>query len=200
MVRPRQISDDEILQAACAVFLQHGPGASTVLIAERCGVSQAAIFKRFGTKEELMVEALRPPTEPPFIALLNQGPDERPLDVQLVEAGLAISATMDIIVPRMMCLKSSGFDIEQHFRALETPPPLLAHQALVAFLDRATRNGLLREDVDRNCLAAALLGAMHIRAFHHHMKIPNPAFRDTEHYVRRVIEQLWRGVAPVEAP
>ena len=46
-MRPRQFSDDELLQTARRCFLEHGPGVSTGLIAEELGVSQAALFKRF---------------------------------------------------------------------------------------------------------------------------------------------------------
>ena len=64
MGRPRTVSDDVILEAARAVFLEQGPGASTQSIADRLSVSQAALFKRFGTKRDLMIAALMPPVPP----------------------------------------------------------------------------------------------------------------------------------------
>ncbi len=53
MGRPRTVSDEVILEAARSVFLEHGPSASTQAIADRLSLSQAALFKRFGTKHVL---------------------------------------------------------------------------------------------------------------------------------------------------
>ena len=85
MARPSLHSDDELLDVARDTFLEHGPGVSTQVIAERAGVSQATLFKRFGSKDALLVRALRPPEHPPFIALLEAGPDKRPFAEQLLE-------------------------------------------------------------------------------------------------------------------
>ena len=72
--RPRQISDEEILEGACACFLEHGPGVSTQVIADRLGISQPALFKRFNTKEELMISALLPPMNLPALQWLKKPP------------------------------------------------------------------------------------------------------------------------------
>ena len=65
MVRPRLFSDAEILQVARRCFLEHGPAVSTTVIASEVGLSQAALFKRFGTKQNLMLLAL------PLMALMG---------------------------------------------------------------------------------------------------------------------------------
>src|SRR3712207_4659504 len=54
MARPRTISDDDIRQAARAVFVEHGASAPVSLIAERLGVTHAALFGRAGTKDQLL--------------------------------------------------------------------------------------------------------------------------------------------------
>lgn len=51
MARPRSITDEEIHAVAREVFVEHGPVAPVSLIAERLGVSHAALFGRVGTKE-----------------------------------------------------------------------------------------------------------------------------------------------------
>jgi AcrR family transcriptional regulator len=53
MARPVTISDDQILEAARAVFTEKGPRATTAEIAERAGVSEGILFKRFGSKAGL---------------------------------------------------------------------------------------------------------------------------------------------------
>lgn len=53
MARPVSISDEQILDAARAVFTEKGPRATTAEIAERAGVSEGILFKRFGSKAGL---------------------------------------------------------------------------------------------------------------------------------------------------
>jgi AcrR family transcriptional regulator len=53
MARPVTISDEQILDAARAVFTEKGPRATTAEIAERAGVSEGILFKRFGSKAGL---------------------------------------------------------------------------------------------------------------------------------------------------
>ena len=44
MARPRSITDDEIKEAARDVFVEHGPSAPVKLVAQKLGVSHAALF------------------------------------------------------------------------------------------------------------------------------------------------------------
>lgn len=53
MARPVTISDEQILEAARALFTEKGPRATTAEIAERAGVSEGILFKRFGSKAGL---------------------------------------------------------------------------------------------------------------------------------------------------
>jgi AcrR family transcriptional regulator len=61
MGRPRTRSNEQLLDAARAVFLEHGVFGSTKEIARRAGVSEAALFKRFSTKAQLFIAAMAPP-------------------------------------------------------------------------------------------------------------------------------------------
>mgnify|MGYP001134528590 CR=1 FL=1 len=58
MARPTSIDDDQILTAARAVFLEHGIRGTTLEVAQRAGVSEGSIFKRWKTKEELFHAAM----------------------------------------------------------------------------------------------------------------------------------------------
>ena len=53
MARTARITEERILEAAREVFLAEGFGAQTAKIAQRAGVSEGSIFKRFATKEAL---------------------------------------------------------------------------------------------------------------------------------------------------
>ncbi|MBU6161784.1 MAG: TetR family transcriptional regulator, partial [Myxococcales bacterium] len=59
MARKAVIRDDEILLAAREVFLESGPTATTAEVARRAGVSEGTLFKRYVTKKELIIAAMK---------------------------------------------------------------------------------------------------------------------------------------------
>lgn len=62
MGRPKTIEDAELLDVARRVFRQHGHTATTQHVAKAAGVSEAMLYKRFKTKDELFFAALNQPT------------------------------------------------------------------------------------------------------------------------------------------
>lgn len=64
MGRHKTISDADVLTIARGVFLRHGHTATTRQVAEAVGVSEAVLYQRFGSKDELF-----------FAALHSGGPD-----------------------------------------------------------------------------------------------------------------------------
>jgi AcrR family transcriptional regulator len=58
MGRPKTIEDRELLAVARKVFRQHGHTATTRDVALAAGVSQAVLYQRFKTKDELFLAAL----------------------------------------------------------------------------------------------------------------------------------------------
>ena len=65
MARPKQIDDDALLAAARAVFLERGAGATTAELAERAGVSEGSLYKRYKNKQALFEAAMRLEAGPP---------------------------------------------------------------------------------------------------------------------------------------
>lgn len=195
MGRPRQLSDEQILDTARACFLTHGPHVATAVIAEQLGLSQAALFKRFGSKSRLLVAALRPPPVPPWVNLLEEGPDNRPIDAQLVELCLAIARYFEAMVPCMMMLKASGARVGEVLGQDEMPPPARGHHALVSWLRRGQRLGLLG-DFPATVLANALLGAVSQRSFVASLAGPEALHDDLEDYVTALVKLLLRGLEP----
>lgn len=197
VARPRQVSDDDIVDVARTVFLQHGPAASTSLIADQLGISQAALFKRYGTKEELMRAALLPGGDPPFVALMARGPDDRPIEAQLVEMVSAMTAWFDRFVPCFAVLKAAGVDFHAEFARHPVPPPVQNHRLLVGWLSQANATGRIRA-VDCEALASMVLGAVNGRAFLSHLG--QPPCGPAERYVEAVVSVLWKGIRPEENP
>lgn len=62
MGRRKKIEDKELLTVARGVFSERGLVGSSKLIAERAGVSEAALFQRFGTRDKLFFAAMMPPS------------------------------------------------------------------------------------------------------------------------------------------
>ena len=73
MGRHKTISDDDVLRIARDVFRHHGHTATTRDIAKAAGISEAILYQRFGSKDDLFFAAMRP-TGPDVEQLL--GPDE----------------------------------------------------------------------------------------------------------------------------
>jgi AcrR family transcriptional regulator len=60
-VSPRGLAGGRVLEAALALFAEHGVhGTSLKMIAERLGVSKAAVYYQFSAKEQIVLEVLRP--------------------------------------------------------------------------------------------------------------------------------------------
>lgn len=60
MARPRTISDEQLVQAAATAVVQRGDGSwSLADVAAAAGVSPAALVKRFGSRDGLLVAVVR---------------------------------------------------------------------------------------------------------------------------------------------
>lgn len=61
---PRGLARQRVLDAALALFAEHGVhGTSLQMIADRIGVSKAAVYYQFRSKEDIALEVLRPSIE-----------------------------------------------------------------------------------------------------------------------------------------
>lgn len=200
MPRPRNISDEEILEEARACFLEQGAGVSTTVIAERLGISHGVLFQRFGTKDHLLRAALAPPLEPPWLPKLQAGPDERDIKAQLHEIAQEISAFYERIVPAIAVLRSAGMRLEMMAARREDLPPVRARREIAAWFARALERGLVRP-VNPDHAADLFLGALQFRPFHQH--ISNRSFdpKESRAYVEFAVDAICRTIAPApESP
>ena len=197
MGRPRTVSDEDILEAARTVFLESGPAVSTQTIADRIGLSQAGLFKRFGTKQELMVAALIPAI-PPFVSIVRAGPNAaEPLRPQLQSIARDFAVFFRGMVPCIMVLKSSGIDLEEILRSFEEPPPVMTRRLLTGYLQRAEEAGLATIS-DPGAVASLFLGAFHLHSFMSHITEEVMSDDALFAFSDAVVDMLWRGIAPEE--
>jgi len=103
--------------------MQHGPSVSTELIASQLGVSSQALLKRFQTKRELLLAAIFPPETAAWIPVVEAGPDDRPVRLQLSEIVELLAEYYVDIARRMSVLQFAGFGPEDlKGRYTELPP------------------------------------------------------------------------------
>jgi len=193
MARPRRGSDDEIFQAVRRAVEEQGPHVSLDLVAERLGVTAPALFRRFHSRNDLLVAALRPPERPPFLEHIEAGPDARPIEEQLVDLLTRIGSFTATALPCMSALRESGITSAQ-LAWKEDPPPLRAARALAAWLDRARARGLLVVD-DPETTATAMLGAVQAPIFFRYLANQTGPY-DAGEFARDFAALLLRGLAP----
>jgi len=193
MARPKKVTDAEILVVARTSFLEHGASVSTSKIAQELGVSQAALFKRFGTKRQLLMRALLPPAVPPWASIASGGPDERPIVDQLTEIAVLILTFFVQMLPCLTVLRNSGVldrDLLQHF---DVPPPVIGHRAVTAWFQRAMDQGRIRP-CDASMLAFNFIGAFHGRVMIDHIARGHFGAVDVEAYATHTAGVLMRGL------
>jgi AcrR family transcriptional regulator len=176
MVRPKQISDSDLLRAAREAFLRDGPKIAVTEIAERLGVSAAALFQRVGSKAQLMLLALLPGV-PPALKAFAAGPSsERSVSAQLSDHLAELMAFLKAVVPSLTVLRAAGLFPPPKKKRSEAetgegpqvPSPVALREHLGNWLASAERAGRIRVRNPHVC-AEALLGAMEARCFNAHV-------------------------------
>jgi len=201
MTRPRTVSDEAILAAARSCAVERGPAVPLDVIANRVGLTSPALLKRFGTRQELMIAALRPIDPPAWVAELADGPDDRPLAVQLRELIDRILHFFSSEMPCLTALSESGFPVEHIFDRAQTPPPIRSIRALAQWLARAAERGLVDQGAvegnDFESVAAGLLGALHGRVFLSDFLGATYWRRSRDEYVADIARIYTRALSPV---
>lgn len=197
-MRPRQFTDQELFETARRLFLEHGPSLPTSRIAEELGVSQGALFKRVGTKQELLRRALFGGTPlPAWIGIVEAGPDERPLREQMIELAQRIDRFFHEVMPAIATLKAAGVRPTDIFDPDDDPPPIKAHRAISGWFARLVEAGRIEVD-DCDALAVAFLGAL--QAPHALRHIIGRQYPDGgPNYAEVLVDTLLTGIAPEDS-
>ena len=197
MGRPRQVLDTEILEAARACFIEHGASVSTETIAARLGVSGPALLKRFGSKRELLKAAFLVGEAPPWLPLVEAGPDGRDIREQLMELVRTIDDFFRRMVPAFSVLREAGITPEE-WRGNSKSPPARAQEAMMAWFTRAQERGLLRVG-DPGVMSNLLFAGVQHRYFVAHVSNQTVPAQHEDPWLERMLDILWRGIAPTES-
>ncbi len=201
MARPRRITDEKILDAAREVFLEQGYGAPTSEVARRSECSEGTIFKRFPTKEALLVACMGPGELPAPVRLAEQGlPPGAPREALEQMFTEYVSFFQDVL-PRVLMLWSSRV-IDHPFQiheGQENPLPKRLISSVSSFLEAERKAGTIR-CVDTQVAARALIGAAQNYALFEMMGMHDDTVPAAGEYGRRVVDLLWEGLAPEGTP
>jgi AcrR family transcriptional regulator len=196
--RPRsEEAHRAILAAVIELLPEHGlKGLTIEAVAARAGVGKTTIYRRWGTKNELILEAieqLRPPGPPPDTGSLIGD-----LDALVAIQRVRLEASqLPRILPRVLgeSLEDPGLHAEIVERAVNPIREILA-----VVVRRAIDRGELREDLD----VATMVDVLHAAPFYK-LLMAGGAMEAVSDVPKRVVPLLLEGVSsssggPTSAP
>jgi AcrR family transcriptional regulator len=153
-------TDDRILDAAMRVFEEVGlRGATTRRIAEEAGVNEVTLFRRFGSKEQLMLEAMRR-TEEGHVPL-----PEHPVEPAR-ELLTWCRDRVEALQRKRLLIRSTMNEIDAHPEvcAAAHRKPIQVFNELAAYLERVRAAGLGCGEWDAHLAARMLMGSLFAEA------------------------------------
>ncbi len=194
MAREKTVTDEAVLKAAREVFLTDGIAASTTEIAQRAGVSEALLFKRFHTKEELFARAMGLSEVPRWVEQIDSLVGQGEPKAGLIALGLMILESLRRTLPRTMMMWSSRVKPPSR-REQQQSPRVRDVRALGHYMEQEMRLGRIRKG-NPEVFARALLGPLLNYAFSETVGAHVGKRIDPEHYVHTLIDLLWSGMGP----
>lgn len=196
-MRPKTISDEEILEVVRTCVLNEGPAVSTQIIAEQVGVSQATLFKRFGNKVHLISRALLLGVQAPnLIRSLEADVDRDQPEKQLFEMATQLQAFFEKMVPCWSALRSAG--IEPPESLPKEAPPVQIRLALENWIRTLQHEGIARDTEHPETIAIAMIGALQTRSFRRHIIRDIYMTQSDEEYVKDLVSLTWRALSKKE--
>jgi AcrR family transcriptional regulator len=157
---------DAVLRTG-ARLLADDPTASIAAIAAEAGVDRRTVYRRFATREDLLAAVFEAKLDAAERVLDDARLTEAPVAVALhryVEGIVPVSREWPVDVRRMMRSDPAAHDRRERLSA-----------RLTAFVDRATRDGLLRADLPAGWARAMLDDLVDLVAHEHPDLAPGPA-------------------------
>jgi len=165
---------EQILAAAAKLYAEHGfRGTTTRAIAEAAGVNEVTLFRIFGSKETLIVEAMRAHSVPVHVGTLP----EVPVDPEKELTAWA-TQTREVLVSMrsMICQAMSDADQNPEMQRCTSRGADAAVDSLRRYLDLVRDGGFIAANAETHAAAGLLLGALYhdamSREFMPHLFIP----------------------------
>lgn len=186
--RPRRAAASKaIVDAALELLAERGFQAATVeAIADRAGVGRNTIYRRWPSKEELIVDALQE-----LVADLDdqEGDDVYSLLLDWIRDFARVFG--DPLYGRILPVVLGELQRNPAFARVYSEQLVRPrYEALVGLLRRAVERGELRPDADVEQIADLVAAPPFVRF------LPVGLPPVTEHYAEDLLETIWRGIAP----
>lgn len=200
MARPVGIQKDAILKAARRIFLRYGYHAGTRQVARAAGISEGSLFKRFKTKNDLFLAAMDAETGGAlaWAEELRESVGTGDLRATLQSVGLKILDHFQVILPRIIMVRSSGILVAGHARCStgHTPRAVQEMHALADYFRAEIRQGRLVMP-NPEVYAQVLLGTLThyvIQEILFGFRAASPAV-----YVRTVVDMILQVTTPAHS-
>lgn len=198
MGRPRLIEPAALLAVAREVFLERGLQATTAEVAERAGLSEAAVFKRFGSKVTLFHAVLESMfDEPRWLSGAEDPPGKGPVEERLIPLAERGLAYFGVLVPLMMMGWSAAAHgyLPPRF-ATGTPPQVTELRLLTRLFAGEMKAGRLARR-DPGIAARLFLGALQNFVILNLMdRARAQVGLPVRKYARAAVRQLLSGLEP----
>lgn len=171
--------------------LAHGPQVALETVATVLNVTAPALLKRFGSRQALMLAALRP-EEPRWVNVVMQGPGSGTLEDQLVDMFTGIASFMHESIPCLMALRESGLPHDQIMPNRKAPAQSI--EAVRHWLECARDQGMVTAS-EIDAAAYAIVGAIQTRAVFAHLMQRKVSKRDQYTYVTELARFFSRALA-----
>lgn len=193
-MRPKTVSDEDILRIAMECVLEEGPSVSTTTIAERIGVSQATLFKRFGSKVELLRRALFIPLKVRKIFSILREPEGKTASDQMKYIYQQLYSFFDDMVPCWSMLHSAGIRM-RNGPLEESDPPIKARRLLETWIRERQERGEIRSDIHPEVAAIGMIGALQSRSFRKHIILDDRFDHSEDAFLTILHDIFWKGLA-----
>mgnify|MGYP006272804551 CR=1 FL=1 len=190
--RPRSVEANRaILQATLELLAEVGyQGLSIEAIAARAGVGKTTIYRRYDSKEELLVEAIE--HDRPELKIPNTGSFWADIDIMHRQcAEIDFSPLGRQTLAMIISLASTNPKFADIYRQKYLLPRVKAASEI---FDRAKARGELAADVDTNLIFDLMLGLLY------KLVIFEPETDSIEKYMRRALEFILNSVVKVNSP
>jgi AcrR family transcriptional regulator len=192
MGRHKTISDDDVLRIARDIFQHHGHTATTRQIAQAAGISEAVLYQRFGSKDELFFMAMHA-TGPDIDRLL--GPVDPPEDGRAYLRAVVVRLGKyfaEVIPLALRVMTHPSFDPATLTR-MQPRGPASLRDGLALRLGSLARRGLLET---RSAAATARL----LTSLAHDWALGNAlghgASSQSTRELKEMVDIVWQGLQP----
>lgn len=197
MGRPKKIEDAELLAAAREVFTELGFVGTSKEIARRAGVSEAALFQRYGTRDKLFFAAMMPPSfaaEEMVTRAVAEADDPRAA-LRLI-AARSLVYFREAIGAALVLMSHPEFKLQQVARAHggQNPGTRLI-QAMAGWLAGEAKAGRIHCP-DPQASADLIVAALHSVVLFEHLGIYDEAAGDER--ALAAVDAFWPAIEPRE--